>query len=338
MLSCKIFVIDAPVEQLAKDLKHYLTEVTGLEITISPQDSSDLPYFLSRQYALYHLQVGHTSFSAIFLRHQDDFKPVQFIKHVHQIPFTEVDEVCLVAKFLPSYVRKRMIERRITFVIPKVQMYLPTLGMELRPRAVRVKPSDVERFSPATQVVLIRWLLGKIPGSVTPLELSRQLGYSTMSMSRALDELESTKLAQVERIGRERLLTFVGNRRDIWQQALPRLRSPISKTVRILKHDLQNQEVLPAGLTALSNHSMLNEPVYPEYAISRDTWKAIKQTGADIIPIEEPGTCLIQIWCYDPKTLKVDELVDPFSLYLSLQDETDERIHIALEEMMDGYL
>ena len=56
------------------------------------------------------------------------------------------------------------------------------------------------------------------------------------------------------------------------------------------------------------------------------------------IPVEEPGTCLLQVWCYDPKVLEVDGKVDPFSLYLSLQNETDERIEMALEVMMERYL
>ena len=46
---------------------------------------------------------------------------------------------------------------------------------------------------------------------------------------------------------------------------------------------------------------------------------------------------MLQIWCYDPKILEVDGCVDPFSLYLSFQNENDERIEMALEEMMEKY-
>ena len=83
---------------------------------------------------------------------------------------------------------------------------------------------------------------------------------------------------------------------------------------------------------------MLSEPPYPEYAISRDGWKAMERKGIEKIPVEDSDTCLLQVWCYDPKILKVAECVDPFSLYLSLQDETDERIEMALEKMMEQYL
>ena len=75
-----------------------------------------------------------------------------------------------------------------------------------------------------------------------------------------------------------------------------------------------------------------------EYAINRDTWKTMEKKGIEQIPIEEKGTCVLQVWCYEPRIFEVDGHVDPFSLFLSLQNENDERIEMALEEMMEQYL
>ncbi len=324
--------------QLRKNLERYLAEVTGLKVNANEMNISDLPYFFSRQYALYRLVIGSTPFTAVFLLEEGEFKPVQFIKHMRQVASIDIDEFCVVSQSLPGYVRRRLIEQGTAFVIPGVQMYLPSLGMELRKRSKRKKPLAVDRFSPATQVVLINWLLKRVVESVTPLALSKQLGYSAMTMSRVLDELEASKTAQVERPGRKRIVTFVADRRAIWQESLPRLRNPVSSTVRIIERELNRQDVLPAGTTALSHRSMLNDPAYPEYAVSRDGWKAMEKKGIEKIPVEEQGTCLVQIWCYDPRVLEVDGYVDPFSLYLSLQHEADERIEMALAEMMDQYL
>ncbi len=326
------------MDQLLNNLVKYLSEVTGLGVTAALMPDDNLPYFFTRQYALYNLVIGGTSFTAVFLQEEADFKPVQFIKHMRQIPLVEPDGVCVVAHSLPTYVRKRLIEKGVSFIIPGVQMYLPALGMELRSRVARKKAQSVERFSPATQVVLIHWLLGHIEGAVTPLALSKRLWYSAMTMSRVVDELVVTKVIQVERAGRERLATFSENRKDIWEQAFPRLRNPIIQVVRLFEDKLPRKNVVVAGTTALSSWSMLNEPAHPEYAISREAWKALEKTGVDLIPVEEPGTCLLQVWCYDPKMLEVDGRVDPFSLFLSLQDTDDERIEMALDEMMGQYL
>ena len=54
--------------------------------------------------------------------------------------------------------------------------------------------------------------------------------------------------------------------------------------------------------------------------------------------MEEPGTGLLQVWCYDPNILAVDGLADPFSLFLSLQDSDDERVEMALVEILNPYL
>ena len=338
MLLCIKSVTETPVDQLAKNLERYLTEVTGEEVSTCHTDLIGLPYLVSRQYDLYRLTVGEVRLTAVFLQDENEFKPTQFIKHMHLIPSVDMKQVCVVAQSLPTYVRKRLIERRISFVIPMVQMYLPTLGMELRPSYGRKKSVSVERFSPAAQVILIHRLLGRMQDSVTPLELSKQLWYSAMSMSRALDQLESTQIANVEHAGNRRLVTFVKGRKDIWNEALPRLRNPISKTVRVLEHDLDQKDMLAAGTTALSVWSMLSQPTYPEYAVSRDTWKAMQKRGAKEIPIEEPGTCLLEVWLYDPCVLQVDGLTDPFSVYLSLQNDADERIQMALDEMMERFL
>ncbi len=58
-------------------------------------------------------------------------------------------------------------------------------------------------------MVLIHWLLGGVQRkAVTPLELSKQLNYSAMTITRAGDELEVSKVAHIEQIKCERLISF----------------------------------------------------------------------------------------------------------------------------------
>lgn len=307
-----------------------------METVSKPLNRGELPYFLSQRYALHSLNVGRIQFTAAFLKQENDFKPAQFLKHMRQVSFIDKDEICVVARSLPTYVRKRLIEKGIAFVIPKVQMYLPILGMDLRSRARKKKPVSVESFSPATQVVLIHWLLGRFKDAAnTPLGLSKQLSYSAMSVSRAFDELQSSEIAHVELSGRKRFATFLEDRKTVWQKALPYLSNPISRIVHIRDNGRNRQNMLPAGVTGLSVWSMLNKPNYPEYAMSRDSFKKMAE---ERVLEEDPGSCVLQIWRYNPKILKVDGQVDPFSLYLSFENETDERVDLALEEMLGRFL
>jgi hypothetical protein len=97
-------------------------------------------------------------------------------------------------------------------------------------------------------------------------------------------------------------------------------------------------DALAASLTALARQTMIADREIPEYAVSAGTWKRLEKEGVKTIPVDEPGTCLLQVWSYDPKVLGVGGMVDPFSLFLSFQEETDERIEIALEDMLERYL
>ena len=47
----------------------------------------------------------------------------------------------------------------------------------------------------------------------------------------------------------------------------------------------------------------------------------------------------LEIWSYDPIRLAVGkQIVDPFSLYLSMQDDEDERTQMELENMLEDWL
>ena len=79
---------------------------------------------------------------------------------------------------------------------------------------------------------------------------------------------------------------------------------------------------------------MLTAPQEPVFAASRKEWKQISKT-ADVIPVQDDGTCRVQIWRYEPRLFVSDGTVDPFSLYQSLKDERDERIEMSLDELME---
>jgi hypothetical protein len=80
----------------------------------------------------------------------------------------------------------------------------------------------------------------------------------------------------------------------------------------------------------------LAEPANPILAMAGKRWKKIKNRN-DImeLTIAEPDACELEIWSYSPRLFEIDDLVDRFSLYLSLQANEDERVESALEKMME---
>ena len=83
----------------------------------------------------------------------------------------------------------------------------------------------------------------------------------------------------------------------------------------------------------MARYSMLAEPQWPIYAISPAQWKKATQAGINTLPEPLPGACEWDLWNYTPALVPNCEIVDPLSLTLSLQGDTDERIQLALDEL-----
>jgi DNA-binding MarR family transcriptional regulator len=329
-------VIVLIMENLAQQFTEYISKVAGLPVTWGTAVPRALPQYLSQQYALQEVIVGGRAFLGILLTDIENFRPAVFEKHLRQIMRNDIslDAYCLIATELPGYTRRRLVERQIPFVVPGQQMSWPELGVAAQARKTARTVVKPEALTPAAQAVLIYSLNGNIKAPVTPKALADQLGYAGMSMTRALDEIEASGLCRVSREGRERLLDFGKDRRTLWQEALPYLRTPVRGTVRIKEDQFPPDLQIKAGETALAERSMLAPPKEPVYALGRYNWKKLAER-VEQIPVEDVETSRIQLWRYDPALFMKDGHVDPFSLYLSLQDEEDERLELALAEMME---
>ncbi|RJP38499.1 MAG: transcriptional regulator [Desulfobacteraceae bacterium] len=327
------------MEKLQHQFIGYLSKMTGLPVSWGEAVSRPLPQYLVQRYVLREIRIGGRVFLGILLRDAQDFRPAGFEKHLGQIlpkdaPF---EGFCLIASHLPGYTRRRLVERHIPFVAPGQQLHWPALGVAAQARKTGRTPSPTTAVTPATQAVLIYALNGNIKKPVTPKELANKLGYTPMSMTRALDEIEANDLGKLTRQGRERCLDFSEPPKDLWQKALPYLRTPVRETIHIKEATLPLNMRIKAGESALADLSMLAPPREPIFALGRRDWKHL--TGkVEQIPVEDAGTCRIQLWRYNPALFIQNSRVDHFSLYLSLQDETDERIEMALEEMMEKIL
>ena len=257
-------------------------------------------------------------------------------KHVDLVQDKCPEDVIYVRKRIASYNRKRLIEQRVPFIVPGNQMYLPTIGLDFR-RHLKRQREVPESFKPATQATLIFWLLRGGGEPITPLRMRRELGYSPMTMTRAFDELEDTEIGNVTKRGKERCLRFVGPKREIWNKALPYLKSPVTKRVRVPRPQ-EPIGGMRAGLAALADYSMLAPPPQPVIAFFGREWKKLRWWhNKPSIPKQDPDAVEIEVWAYDPQRLTERDIVDPLSLYLSLREDQDERVQAALEQMIEEH-
>jgi hypothetical protein len=247
--------------------------------------------------------------------------------------------VVYVTGVLASYERKRLIEQKVPFIVPGNQLYLPDLGIDLR-EYFRQRPQAPDTaLSPATQAMLITTLLRKPwRPDWQPGEVVTEMGYTAMTLSRAVKELTAAGIGTLRTEGRARWLHMERTAADTWDHAKPLLRSPVRR--RIWAHPIPKLEpphVRLAGLSALARYSMLAEPQWPVYAVSPAQWKAATETGIEILPEQLAGASEWQLWRYNPALAPDREKVDPLSLTLSLQDEADERVQLALDELKERF-
>lgn len=247
----------------------------------------------------------------------------------------------LVAPFLPSRDRKRLVERHVPFIVPFAQLYLHPLGIDFRERA-RLRGEargDLEApdvFTPVTQLVLLYALLRATPDELDTQALAETLMVSSMSISRAFRDLEAAGLLERRQEGRRRPARLARTKRTVWRKAQPFLASPVK--ARYLASEREIQGGLEAGVTALARVSNLAPPRERTVALSMEAWREYR-SDAHVEPaagrVAEPDQTVVEVWRYAPAALSTGRGVDILSLYLSLRHEHDERIAIALEEAME---
>ncbi len=317
--------------------ERYLKET--LNICIQPKkwkEAGKLPFFLRNLYAFFEVPIMGMYCLAMVAKDETEYTPATIRKHILQVQKKWNHEVIYVQQKVTAYNRKRLIEQKVPFVIPGNQMYLPFLRIDLREHFKKIRNTD-SRWSPSTQAVFLYALLHDGEPRFTPKELANRLGYTPMTMTRALNELEGIGLGQIATEGRQRVLRFDQNKKTLWQNALETLRSPVRERLWV-KHSLNKPLGMKAGLSALAYYSALAEPANTVFALTGTNWRGIKTSkNLSVLDIAEPGACELEIWSYPPELFAKDGVVDRFSLYLSLQENNDERVESALAKMMEQF-
>jgi len=337
MLLCIFKVTKDPELTLVTATRQYLHEVLGIA---TPQEkpwaqADALPYFLKDAFQFAELELlGHSVVLAIAPRHETQTLG-DIRTRLDKVRGRQDPPVVFVTDALASYERKRLIEQKVPFIVPGNQLYLPDLGLDLREYFRQRAPSTGTALSPSTQAILIAALMNEpLASDWQPARLAADMGYTSMTLSRAVRELNAAGLVATRRMGRSQCLHRELPPQEIWEKARPLLRSPVRRTVWAQSDTLPaNRHWRLAGLSALASASMLAEPRQPVYALSLSAWREALKSGTHEMPEPSDDAQELQLWNYDPALVPDRDTVDPLSLILSLQDSTDDRVLQALDEL-----
>jgi DNA-binding MarR family transcriptional regulator len=196
-----------------------------------------------------------------------------------------------------------------------------------------------DKLSPTAQLVVLYNMLKGLEFPVTPVSLATLFNYTKMTMSRVIDELENIEICRVEQSGKNRFVWIESEGRELWEKVIKFMRSPVKKKdyIRFLQESIMT-ELPQAGISALSEKTLLSSGDMPVYATGKEYYTALKeQEKIKIVENSFDAQAQLEIWYYNPEILSKQNTVDDLSLFLSLREDTDERVQIALTELLEKF-
>ena len=232
------------------------------------------------------------------------------------------------------YIKEKLLEEGIPFVLKEKQVYLPFIGYLLS-NANERELAPVYLISFLTQKMLLmaiyeRWSEVKVS------EAAKRLGVSTKSASRCFDELEYLNIDALGMKGKSRVINVPDNRRKFWKEIIGILRNPVIRRF-VLREDIKLEK--KAGISVLCEYSLLSDNTYPTYAVTK---KEIKVSGVktekQASGAEETGCVVLELGYFIDFHEK--GLQDPLSVALLLTGEEQEevRVKISVNEMLEKYV
>jgi len=339
------------MEHEMKKTLRYIEETMGIQPTATPLAKSyleRLPMYIHETFKLYSINLFNTGIILAELKNEDELSIQQTEKQVQQIKNLLNLKVVVVLENVQAYNRKRLIEKGINFIVPGKQLYMPDMLIDLRESFVHPKVKQKnETLLPSAQFILIyhiihrnqQWKLEEHPFK----EIAQKLAYTPMAITNAIDNLKYHELIEVEG-EKEKFIRFRYDRHELWniahQQNL--LVNPVIKTVYVDEKP-ESLFLLQSNASALPEYTDLNPSRQEYFAIEKTVFYGLQKSNALVNPNEYEGRYALEIWKYNPLTL-VDELpndmavVDPLSLYLSVKESRDERIEMALEQILEKFI
>jgi hypothetical protein len=334
------------------DLTQYIFEIFGTTIHVNPIPKEKLdkfPMYITEIYKLHETSLFNRELLLAECKQTEDFSIMQTEKQFALIKDVMQKNVILCMNEITSFNRKRLIEKGINFIIPGKQLFLPELLIDLRENFnfPRTKKDD-EKLQPAAQLLTLHFILDKYDKqkieNLTFKELATKFGYSSAnSITNAVENLKCHEVIDV--VGeKEKHIRFRGKKAEIWCDLEKRKlwTNPVLKKVYVDELP-QKQFLLLSNASALPEYSDMNPSMQKYYAIEKFDFYALQKSSALVNANDYEGKYCLEVWKYNPLKL-VEELfndmsvVDPLSLYLNLADSQDERIEMALEQIIENYI
>ena len=330
---------------LHEEAKAYIESILGVAAQMTPVPLR-VPYTIRDSYKTYELSIpmGNSSpLNMMLLVSRDDVAYpgiVKLQKHIELVRNVTNQVVVYVCWSLSIPDRRSLIMHQVNFIQPSFQMFIPELALDLRESfRQRREQSELAALLPAAQAMLLSCLYAGIADEAyfTTNALLGDLGYSRVTLSKAVDQLTSLGVITPAKSDLPwKTYAFNGSPAEVFEKAKQHLRSPVKKRIGITRNSFPMMPgVFIAGETALAKYTMLAEPKQAVWGMTKYVFKNMLANHAfEMIEAVDAIEEWVEIWAY-PSLTEREYIADAASLFLSLEDNADERIQIALDELKE---
>ncbi len=310
-----------------QNISNYIEKMVGAEVQIEPLDKAKkqaLPVLITNAYQLLQCQLLGAEVSLMVCK-DANATPMQLKKHCAIVERALEMHAAVVLPEVKPYNMKRLVDARVNTIVPGRQLFLPSLLMDLR---VQRNPVDMvgKPMPVMAQVVVLCHLQKQNLNGMSAQPIAELMGVSYPNINRAVKWLADNRFVELSP-GREKQMQFIHEGKELWEQALSVLQSPIE---RVLRTDRMLDAYI-CGEEALAELTMLAEPQERHWAITK---QEAQQLGAELH--KEFGEHVVEVWRYNPKLMGENGMVDRLSLYLSLRDTEDERVRKEVKGLVIG--
>lgn len=329
-----------------QNLKEYIRNVLGTDLKVEKigrNQLNSIPFYIREGYTFYETTFYGHEFILVEAKEDMPVTTLQIEKQLQQIKDNFKRKVILVTENITVINRKRLIEKGINFIDPRKQLFLPGLLIDLRENfRMPEGKQNKGKLLPSAQFILLYKILHRREEIEQKnfKELSEKFGYTQMAITKAIENLKHHELCRVGG-GKEKNIYFDKEITELWHDALPLLVDPVLKKVYVDEIP-RRPFLLNSNVSALPEYSDMSPGRQEYYAIEKHLFYSLQKTDQwKNLNVEEGRYCL-EVWKYDPGKLAEgitdDRNVDPLSLYLSLKETQDERVEMALNNIIEKYI
>lgn len=331
------YLIRVNVIMLGK-LTEYLDKILGLKLVIHNENQPPINVPSIYGHSFFIRMVSIEDISALILEPRE--KSIELPTLISRVENFEakigIPCILLIDK-IDSISRRQFVSKRRSFIVLDRQVYLPFIGTCFSERGLSAR-KEQGSLSPSAQLLILYHLQKETLEGIPFGSISDKLGYSLKTVSLIATELKDLDICQhIHLDSKTKSLEFKSkDKRQLWNNVLPYLSSPIHKVVYTYPEDAENLERYSCYDNALAHYTDIIGSSQRCYAVDK------RSISVNSIGIKSDlnfiGAVRLELWKYNPSILAENGIIDPLSMCLCYKDDDNERVLGEINKLVDKIL